>query len=151
MTDVRRGHGRLPLLEARGLYAGYGALPAVRDLNLVVYPGEIVALMGPDGAGKTTTLLTLGGALPALGGQVIWKGAATDSVMHRRVRGGMGFRGSVPLPGFEAAADAGRRTVAWAGAHCRQEAAGIASPSSNPHRDSGPDGRTAGTACTQRR
>jgi branched-chain amino acid transport system ATP-binding protein len=91
MTDEPRGHGRPPLLEARGLYAGYGALPAVRDLNLVVYPGEIVALMGPNGAGKTTTLLTLGGALPALGGQVMWKGAPIGTVMHRRVRSGMGF------------------------------------------------------------
>jgi branched-chain amino acid transport system ATP-binding protein len=86
-VDGRRG----PILEARSLFAGYGQLAAVRDLDLVVYPGEIVALMGPNGAGKTTTLLTLGGALPALRGEVLFRGSAVTSPLYRRVRSGMGF------------------------------------------------------------
>ena len=45
-----------PLIEARGLSAGYGSTVVVRDLNLSVGAGEVVALLGPNGAGKTTTL-----------------------------------------------------------------------------------------------
>jgi branched-chain amino acid transport system ATP-binding protein len=80
-----------PILEARGLSAGYGDLAAVRELDLVVRPGEIVALLGPNGAGKTTTLLTLAGALRALEGTVLWKGQPVSWPLHRRVRSGMGF------------------------------------------------------------
>jgi branched-chain amino acid transport system ATP-binding protein len=80
-----------PILEAEGLFAGYGDLAAVRDLNLTVHPGEIVALLGPNGAGKTTTLLTLAGVLPAIKGSVRWNGVEVDTPLHRRVRAGMGF------------------------------------------------------------
>jgi branched-chain amino acid transport system ATP-binding protein len=80
-----------PILEAKGLFAGYGDLAAVRGLDLTVHPGEIVALLGPNGAGKTTTLLTLAGALPALKGTVHWNGQEVSSPLHRRVRSGMGF------------------------------------------------------------
>ncbi|MGW2934625.1 ABC transporter ATP-binding protein [Streptomyces sp. NPDC001156] len=80
-----------PILEAEGLFAGYGDLAAVRDLDLVVGPGEIVALLGPNGAGKTTTLKTLGGALPVIKGTVRWNGEVVTSPLHRRVRKGMGF------------------------------------------------------------
>ena len=80
-----------PLLEARGLSAGYGSLAAVRELNLSIRAGEIVALLGPNGAGKTTTLRTLAGAIPPLGGQVLWKGEPTRAPMHRRARAGLAF------------------------------------------------------------
>lgn len=50
-----------PVLEAKGLFAGYGDLAAVRDLDLHVHAGEIVALLGPNGAGKTTTIEILEG------------------------------------------------------------------------------------------
>jgi branched-chain amino acid transport system ATP-binding protein len=80
-----------PLLEAKGLFAGYGDLAAVRDLDLTVHAGEIVALLGPNGAGKTTTLMTLAGALPALKGSVRCNGRVVTSPLHRRVRAGMGF------------------------------------------------------------
>jgi branched-chain amino acid transport system ATP-binding protein len=80
-----------PLLEARGLFAGYGDLAAVRDLNLTVSAGEIVALLGPNGAGKTTTLLTLAGALPPIKGTVRWNDRDVSMPLHRRVRAGMGF------------------------------------------------------------
>jgi branched-chain amino acid transport system ATP-binding protein len=77
------------LLQARGLSAGYGALAAVRDLDLEVRAGEIVALLGANGAGKTTTLLTLAGELAPLGGEVAWLGEAVDSPLHQRARDGM--------------------------------------------------------------
>ncbi|GAA3456541.1 ABC transporter permease subunit [Dactylosporangium matsuzakiense] len=80
-----------PLVEARGLSAGYGDLAAVRDLDLVVRPGEIVALLGPNGAGKTTTLLTLAGELKPLAGTVRWRGSPAAARLHRRAREGMAF------------------------------------------------------------
>jgi len=80
-----------PLLECRALTAGYGAIAVVRDVDLRVEPGEVVALIGPNGAGKTTTLLTLAGELPAISGEVVFRGAATKAPLFRRARQGMGF------------------------------------------------------------
>jgi branched-chain amino acid transport system ATP-binding protein len=80
-----------PLLECRGLAAGYGTVAVVRDVDLHVEPGEVVALIGPNGAGKTTTLLTLAGELPAIAGDVVFRGRVTKAPLFRRVRNGMGF------------------------------------------------------------
>jgi ABC-type branched-subunit amino acid transport system ATPase component len=80
-----------PLLEAVGLSAGYGGVPVVHDLHLTVEPGEVVVLLGANGAGKSTTLRTLAGALPPVGGEVRWRGAATKAPLHRRARRGIGL------------------------------------------------------------
>ncbi|GMU78408.1 MAG: ABC transporter ATP-binding protein [Acidimicrobiia bacterium] len=80
-----------PLLECRGLSAGYGELAAVRDLDLAVNAGQVVALIGPNGAGKTSTLLALAGELPLMGGEVRWMGEVTRAPMHKRCRSGLGF------------------------------------------------------------
>ena len=45
-----------PLLEIKGLSAGYGEVPVLRGIDLVIHPGEIVTLVGSNGAGKTTLL-----------------------------------------------------------------------------------------------
>ena len=79
------------LLEARGLFAGYGDLAAVRNVDLVLRRGEIAAVFGPNGAGKTTLLLTLAGALRPLAGTVLWQGQVTTASLHHRVRSGMAF------------------------------------------------------------
>ncbi len=61
-----------PAILARGLRRRFGATVAVRDLSLSVARGEIFALLGPDGAGKTTTLRMLCGAIaPDAGSAVI--------------------------------------------------------------------------------
>jgi branched-chain amino acid transport system ATP-binding protein len=80
-----------PLLQCRGLAAGYGTVAVVRDLDLDVGPGEVVALIGPNGAGKTTTLLTISGELPTISGDVVFRGAVTKAPHFRRSRRGMGF------------------------------------------------------------
>lgn len=77
------------LVEARGLCAGYQGVPVVRDLDLVVQPGEVVALLGPNGAGKTTTLFTLAGDLRPVSGTVLVDGAPTRAPLHRRAAGGL--------------------------------------------------------------
>lgn len=78
-----------PVLEAKGLTAGYGELAAVRDVDLALYPGEVLALFGPNGAGKSTTILTLAGALPLIGGEVHWLGTPTRASLHQRAREGL--------------------------------------------------------------
>ena len=52
-----------PIIEARGLTRRFGAITAVDHLDLTVAPGEIFGLVGPDGAGKTTTVRMLCGLI----------------------------------------------------------------------------------------
>jgi ABC-type branched-subunit amino acid transport system ATPase component len=80
-----------PVLEARGMSAGYGSLAAVREIDVHVNAGEVVALLGPNGAGKTTTILTLAGELAPLGGEVLWRGAVARPGLARRTRSGLGL------------------------------------------------------------
>ena len=65
---------REPLLQVDGLVAGYDGVPVVHGIDMVVDAGEVVVLLGANGAGKSTTLLTLSGLLPALGGEVRFAG-----------------------------------------------------------------------------
>src|ERR1700678_1856789 len=78
-----------PVLEARRLCAGYGAVEVVKDLDLVVHAGEVVALLGVNGAGKTTIVRALSGQLKPSGGEVWLRGRQTTSPLHKRVRQGM--------------------------------------------------------------
>jgi branched-chain amino acid transport system ATP-binding protein len=61
-----------PLLEVKGLAAGYGHLEVIRDVDLAVHPGEVVACIGPNGAGKTTTLRAISGMLHPRRGTVMF-------------------------------------------------------------------------------
>ena len=63
-----------PLLDVRGLTVDYGGLRALREVDLVVHPGETVALLGANGAGKTTFARAVAGALPLSGGTVRFAG-----------------------------------------------------------------------------
>lgn len=60
-----------PVVQVRGLEKAYGATRAARDLNFDIFPGEIFGLIGPDGAGKTTTFHILGGVLEKSGGEAV--------------------------------------------------------------------------------
>jgi branched-chain amino acid transport system ATP-binding protein len=77
------------LLEAKGLVAGYGKVIVVRDVDLEIHEGEVVALLGPNGTGKTTTLLTLAGDLAPLGGAVNCLGLDGKASLHERARAGL--------------------------------------------------------------
>jgi len=77
--------GTGPVIDVRGLCAGYDRIPVVRDLDLHVDAGEIVALLGPNGAGKTTTLLTLSGILPVLAGEVRLLGEPVSTRRPHRI------------------------------------------------------------------
>ncbi len=80
-----------PVLELRGLSAGYDDLAVVRDIDLKVMRGEIVALLGANGTGKSTTILTAAGELPPIGGEVRWRGTVTTAPLHVRARMGLAF------------------------------------------------------------
>jgi branched-chain amino acid transport system ATP-binding protein len=79
------------IIEARGLSCGYGGNAVVHELDLAVEAGEMVALLGANGAGKSTTLLTLAGAIPSVAGTVGLFGAPAQGGLQRRARAGLGF------------------------------------------------------------
>jgi branched-chain amino acid transport system ATP-binding protein len=64
----------MALLEVRKLTARYGAVPAVRDASFEVCDGEAVALLGANGAGKSTTLASVAGILRARTGEISFAG-----------------------------------------------------------------------------
>jgi branched-chain amino acid transport system ATP-binding protein len=78
-----------PVLEARGITSGYGAIPAIRDVSVSVERGEILALLGPNGAGKTTTLLTLCGELAPMAGEVRLLGKPAPGSLTQMARSGL--------------------------------------------------------------
>jgi branched-chain amino acid transport system ATP-binding protein len=63
------------LLSLEGLHAAYGPVQALRGLDLVVRPGELVCLIGANGAGKTSSLRAISGLLPPAGGRIVFDGA----------------------------------------------------------------------------
>jgi len=62
------------MLELQGVQAGYGGIQALREVTLQVGEGEIVALIGANGAGKSTTLMTICGLLAVQAGEILFAG-----------------------------------------------------------------------------
>lgn len=60
-----------PILEFRDLYKMFGRNRAVNGINIKIYPGKIVGLLGPNGSGKTTIFKMIAGLLKATGGQIL--------------------------------------------------------------------------------
>ena len=82
------------MLTLEGVDAFYGDLQALHDVSLEVRPGELVALVGANAAGKTTTLRVISGTLGARGGRVMFDGQDLAAVpAHSRVA-----RGIVQVP-----------------------------------------------------
>jgi branched-chain amino acid transport system ATP-binding protein len=77
------------MLKLSNVRAGYGVIEVLKSLNLEVNAGEIVALLGANGAGKSTTLLTIAGVVPVRGGEITWQGAPltgkADAVLRRGI------------------------------------------------------------------
>jgi branched-chain amino acid transport system ATP-binding protein len=67
----RAGGGTLLRLE--GVSAGYGSIRALHDVSLAVGEGEVVALIGANGAGKTSTLRAISGLLPLQAGRITFR------------------------------------------------------------------------------
>ena len=78
------------LLEVKGLEVGYGGIRAVKGIDLEVAEGELVCLIGANGAGKSTTLRAICGLLPARAGSVRYAGRDIAGVpVHELPRQGL--------------------------------------------------------------
>lgn len=78
------------MLEVRGLHAGYGLVEVLRGIDLDVHEGEIVAVLGANGVGKTTLNRVLSGLIAPRGGSVRFRGEdITDADHARIVRAGL--------------------------------------------------------------
>ena len=73
-----------PLLRVSGLVAGYGDVDVLRGLDLEVAQGEIVAVLGPNGVGKTTLNTVLSGLLRARNGEIVFDGRRIDGLHAAR-------------------------------------------------------------------
>lgn len=62
------------MLNVDHLHAAYGSITALRDISLTVNQGELVALVGVNGAGKSTTLLSIAGVVKPVGGAITFAG-----------------------------------------------------------------------------
>ena len=65
---------KTPLLKVSNLHVFYGAIHAIKGISLEVQEGEIVTLIGANGAGKSTTLNTIAGLLRPRDGMIAWTG-----------------------------------------------------------------------------
>lgn len=81
-----------PILDVAGLGAGYGATPVLQGVDLAVGRGEIVALVGRNGVGKTTTMRCLIGLVRATAGHIRFAGEdLTRVAADVRARRGIGY------------------------------------------------------------
>jgi len=72
--------GRQPLLELIGVRAGYGTIEVLHEVDLAVPPGAVVAVLGPNGGGKTTMLKVCAGLLALTGGELRLAGRTVTGV-----------------------------------------------------------------------
>ena len=76
-----------PLLEVSDIHTYYGSIEALKGVSLSVGPGEVVTLIGSNGAGKSTTLRSISGLTPARTGKVRFAGEDITAVPPHEVVG----------------------------------------------------------------
>jgi urea transport system ATP-binding protein len=80
------------MLEVRNLSSAYGQSEVIHGIDLAVAPGEIVALVGRNGMGKSTLMKSLIGIMPARSGQILIDGTdVTSMATHQRVARGLAY------------------------------------------------------------
>ena len=77
--------GVTPLVSITDVSGGYAGSPAIEDVSLKIWPGQFVAVVGPNGGGKTTLLRTILGAVPLMRGRVAIRGEAVRGSALERV------------------------------------------------------------------
>ncbi|HEX2035392.1 MAG TPA: ABC transporter ATP-binding protein [Chloroflexota bacterium] len=75
------------MLEVKDVHAYYGDIYALQGVSLAVWPGEIVTLIGSNGAGKSTTLRTISGLLRPRRGQITFEGRRLDRLAPHEIVG----------------------------------------------------------------
>jgi branched-chain amino acid transport system ATP-binding protein len=81
-ADVRNGG---PVLELRGVTTHYGPIRVLRDINIEIFPREIVCLLGGNASGKTTTLKTILGYVTPTQGEVLLDGEEMNGIPTQRL------------------------------------------------------------------
>ena len=74
-----------PILELKNVHSGYGSIKALKGISLKVMPGEIVAIIGANGAGKSTTLMTICGIVPVERGEIYYEGKLINKVSPEKL------------------------------------------------------------------
>ena len=67
-------NGKDPILEIRDLHVSYGAIKALRGISLKVFEGEIVSVIGANGAGKSTMMQAIMAQVPCEKGNIFLEG-----------------------------------------------------------------------------
>jgi branched-chain amino acid transport system ATP-binding protein len=80
-----RAAGRDPMLTVDDIHVFYGNIAAVKGISLTVYPGEIVTLIGGNGAGKSTTMRTISGLLKPKRGEIHFEGERVSGLKGHEV------------------------------------------------------------------
>ena len=77
MTNNKINH---PILELNQIHTSYNNIKAVKGISLTIYHGEMVCLIGANGAGKSTTLMTISGVLSPESGSIKFEGKSLGSI-----------------------------------------------------------------------
>jgi branched-chain amino acid transport system ATP-binding protein len=85
MTSSSDADERPVLLEARDIVVHYGRIEALHGVSVVVREGELVTMLGANGAGKTMMMRALSGLRPVSAGSVWFEGRDITRVRNRRV------------------------------------------------------------------
>ena len=75
----------MPMLEVRNLQVSYGAIQAVQGVSFEMNKGEIVALIGSNGAGKSTILRTISGLEHAKSGSIVFQGTELTKMKPHKI------------------------------------------------------------------
>ncbi len=79
-----------PILEGQGISKAYGGVQALYRVNIALYPGEILGLIGPNGSGKTTLFNALSRVIPVDEGRIFFRGQdVTDARPYQMARMGL--------------------------------------------------------------
>lgn len=74
-----------PILELKNVHSGYGSIKALKGVSLKIMPGEVVAIIGANGAGKSTTLMTICGIVKAEKGEVHYQSRMINNVTAEKL------------------------------------------------------------------
>jgi branched-chain amino acid transport system ATP-binding protein len=74
-----------PILELKDVYSSYGSIKALKGISLKVHPGEIVAIIGANGAGKSTTLMATCGIVPIDQGDILYQGKSIRGIVAEKL------------------------------------------------------------------
>ena len=71
------------MLELRNVNAAYGNIQVLHNINITINSGEIITLIGANGAGKSTTLMAISGIVPVRSGKIMFEGETIHILFWR--------------------------------------------------------------------